>query len=486
LYRQRCLTSQLGGVRLQARRDFLLRFTRLKAAVIAAGVAAIAFIGSPATAGSVTTFDQFGAVDFDAACLLGTGLDNGTVPEANNIPTPGAPGGSLGVPPGGDGCEVVSTYDGSTAGTDLYEVTMDSTAVTNGPSNVQLGAEFLIAGLAPLPGNNCPTCFDLPNSQFVGAGYKALFQSLNRQNNLPTNPVGGGCPRFPTGTVFDQHGHWLDGYHHFIGIDVVWATTGWMWSAQVGTYDPSPDGAFFFTELGTASSTNSLGQPVWVSADPAAQFGTHWSVTAKVTSGLLLFRVLVDGVLGSANINCANGVFYTVYAKAGDPISNIKGLSTANSTVTLPTTVPLSLIPGFSDITSIGGFISFSDITHGNSTNNGLAGLLATLTGDNPATACVHEGLVVNRLCVSYTSGFFGQFGASDTLGDSPSCPTPTFGGLLPTNPLLNWTVGCQFDDDNIPVPNAGNPTGPWTVINPGERGTFLPEWWDTVLQFTA
>jgi hypothetical protein len=453
-----------------------LRFTRLKAMVVAAGVAALALIGStPASAGSVTTYDAFGAVDFDAACVLGT---DPNVPEANNIGSPGA------------GCTGVTSYDGSTAATDLYEVTMDSTALgTN--NDVQLGAEFLVAGVAPMPGTTTcnpqvggPGCFDLPNNQFVGAGYKALFQSLNRQNNLPTNPVGGGCFRNPTGVVIDQHGHWLDGYHHFIGIDVVWDGAKWIWSAQIGTYDPSPDGAFFFNELGTASSTDSLGQPVWVNADPAAQYGTHWSVTAKITLGLLLFRVLVHGRLPSANINCLPGTnFFTVYAKAGDPITNIKGLSTADSTVTLPVTVPLSLVPGFSDITSVGGFIFYSDITHGNSKNFGVGEILASHGGDDPSTLCVNEGTLGNRPCVSYTGGLLG---ISDTLGDSPSCPTPTFGGTLPTNPLLNWTLGCQYDDDNIPLPNAGNPAGPWTVFNPGERGTFLTEWWDTVLQFTA
>jgi hypothetical protein len=479
-----------------------LRFTRLKAAVIAAGVAAFAFIGSPATAGTVTTFDQFGAVDFDAACVLGTGLDNGSVPEANNIPTPGAPGGSLGSPAGGDGCEGISTYDGSTAATDLYEVTMDSTALgTN--NDVMLGAEFLVAGVAPMPGDmSCnpqvggPNCFDLPNNQFVGAGYKAMFQNSNRQNNTPTNgaAVGGGCARIGTGQVYDQHGHWLDGYHHFIGIDVVWDGSKWIWSAQVGTYDPSPDGAFFFTELGTSSATVG-GVPHWENADEAAKHGTHWSVTAKVTSGLLLFRVLVHGRLGSANINCqpaGSGIFYTVYAKAGDPIVNIKGLSTADSTVTLPVTVPLDIVPGQSAITSVGGFIFYSDITHGNSVNTGaVGGTLAANGGDDPSTTCVNEGTLGNRLCVSYTGG---ALGISDTLGDSPACPTPTFGGTLPTNPFLNPDVGCQYDDDNRPTPNQNNlsglannpPTAPWNAINPGERGTFLTEWWDTTLSFTA
>ena len=430
-----------------------MKFTKMKAAGIAAGVAAFAFIGTPATAGSVTVTDGDG-VDFDAACVVGT---SATTPGPNNIvsdPASNDPGGA----PAGDGCEGVSNYDGLTESTDFNDVTVDITSGT-------IKATFDVDGAIPLAGSTCNPatggCVDLPNNSFVGVGYKALFQNPARQNNTPTNNVGGGCPRIPTGTVFDQHEHWLDGYHHFIGFDTVFDGSKWIYSAQIGSYDPAPDGAFFFTELGTASSSTA-GVPNWVSADPAAQKGTHWDV---VTSGLANgddVSVSVSGILPSSNaINCSTGIYKTVYAAAGDTLVNIKGLATADSTVTSPVTVPLSLVPGFSDLTSIGGFIFYSDITEGNSGNNGIVG--GTLQG--------------NRSGVSYTGG---SIGPSDTLGDSPACPTPTFGGTLPVNPFLNPAVGCQYDDDNIPVPNAGNPAGPWTAINPGERGTFNPEWWDT------
>jgi hypothetical protein len=435
-----------------------LRFTRLKAFVIAAGVAALALINTtPASAGSATTFDSSTGVDFDAACLVG----NPSAPPAtpNNVPSPGTNSACL-----------VGTYDGSTEATDIYETTMDSTAVG---TDVMLAAEWAIQSPLPNAGSTCnpqvggPGCPDLPNNSFVGVGFKTLFQVPARQNNTPTNGVGGGCTRVGTGTpVYDQHSHWLDGYHHFIGFDVVWDGARWIHSAQIGTYDPSPDGAFFFTELGVNNGSG------WTASDPAFPYGTHWSLNITITAGLLTYRVLVLGLHRASDAtNCANGVFTTVYARPGDDIRNIKALTTADSTVTLPVTVPLSLVPGFSDITSVGGFIFFSDITHGNSQNQGLVG-----------TTLETAGLGI-REDVSYTGGFLG---ISDTLGDSPSCPTPTFGGLLPTNPALNPAVGCQYDDDNVPVPNTGNPAGPWTAVNPGERGTFLSEWWDTTLNFTA
>jgi hypothetical protein len=403
--------------------------------------------------GGVDSKDASG-VDFDAACLVGepTRL---TPSGPNNVPSPGSYTDCL-----------FGTYDGSTESTDLNRVTLASTGVDNpGPSDDQLVATWRLDAPLPPAGGQCnpavggPGCPDLPNNSFVGTGFKTLFQVPARQNNTPTNAVGGGCPRIPVGQVFDQHEHWLDGFHFFIGFDVVWDGARWIHSAQVGEYDPSPDGAFFFTELGVDNGSG------WTGADPAAQFGTNWYVTYG--PGFQV-SVTVDGVLGSADaVNCANGVFNTVYFKNGDTIANVKALSTADSTVTLPVTVPLSLVPGFSDITSVGGFIFYSDITEGNSTNSGVVG----------------GALQANRSDVSYTGGFLG---ISDTLGDSPACPTPTFGGTLPPNPFLNPAVGCQYDDDNVPVPNAGSPAGPWTATNPGERGTFLTEGWDTAFSFVA
>jgi hypothetical protein len=424
-------------------------------------------------------------VDFDAACGIPDPTKI-TPPGENNVDSPGSAGGTF---DGGDGCDGVSTYDGSTESTDLNQVTLGTNGVDNaGASDNQLVATWRFDGPLPAPGGTCNpltgagggTCVDLPNNALAGFGFKTLFQVPARQNNTPTNPVGGGCPRNATGIVYDQHGHWLDGYHHFVGFDAAWDGTRWIHSAQVGTYDPSPDGAFFFTELGTNSGNG------WQTADPNMVFGSNWNVTYG--PGFQV-AVTVDGVVQSGDlVNCAApGIFHTVYFKDGDMIANVKGLSTANGTATLPATIPLSVVPGFSDITSIGGFTSFSDITEGNSVNSGLVGsLLKDLVLGNRENVSFTGGFLGIPGALSVSGGLAGVLGNVDTLGDSPACPTETFGGTLPPNPFVNEFVGCQYDDDNIPVPNSGDLDGPWWAINPGERGTFLTEWWDTTHSFVA
>lgn len=262
---------------------------------------------------------------------------------------------------------------------------------------------------------------------------------------------------------------------------------------KVGTYDPSPLGGFVFSEIGIDTGSG------WVETDPNARFGVHWNVGL---SGRVV-QVTVDGVLQVACLPCGTGYFSTVYVKAGDRIVNIKGLTTADITLTLPVTVPTSLVPGFADFTLIGGFAFFSDTTAGGSLSTGIVGsTLAQLGKHNIRGIAYTRGLADHPMAGKWLSPFGAEerqscctrdgwtwgVGASlpDTLGLFPSCPTPTFGGLLPTNPFLNTAVGCQYDDDNIPVPNTGTPLGPWSAIDPGERGSLLPEFWDTPYSFTA
>ena len=142
-------------------------------------------------------------------------------------------------------------------------------------------------------------------------------------------------------------------------------------------------------------------------------------------------------------------------------VTNIKGVSTADSAVVLSITVPLSLIPGFSDLTSVGRVGKHSDYTDGNSRNEGLVG----------------TALQPNRVGLPWSTGYIGLV---DTLGDGPRCWTPTFGGLVPvTNPLWVPDQPCYIDDDVIPGP-SGN-------IDPGlGRGSIFEEWWDTNYSFIA
>ena len=96
-------------------------------------------------------------------------------------------------------------------------------------------------------------------------------------------------------------------------------------------------------------------------------------------------------------------------------------VTTGDSVVTSPVTIPLSALCGptngelcFSDLTSIGGFVTYADTTTGTST----AGLAGT-----------------NTTGIAISGGALGWFYSADTLGPGTSCPTPTFGGYLPENP---------------------------------------------------
>jgi hypothetical protein len=430
--------------------------TRLRGAAVAAAITALALTSTPAQAGSTSVADPSG-VDFDAACRQRHPQAPPAAPD--DVPSPGANANCL-----------AGTYDGSTEATDVRGCSLSSNGVDNaGPSDTQLVATCSTDGPMPPAGGTCNPAFggagcpDLPDGSYVGYGWNVMFQVPARHNNQPTNPAGGGCASPVTGQAYDQHGHWTDGSHFLIGFAVTWRRGRWVHSAEIGAYDPSPSGGYVFTDLGTNDGSG------WVDADPNMTFGTNWDVTYGAGGHP---TVTVDGVVGEADaVNCANGVFYAVHAKAGDGVVNVKGVSTASNTIVLPVTIPLSLIPGFGDVTSVGGFLFYSDVTPGNSANQGVIG-----------TALESLGLGI-REGVAYTGGFLAT---SDTLGESPACPAPTFGGIQPPNPFANTAVGCLYDDDNVPVPNPTGPLGPWTAMNPGERGTFLTEWWDTDYGFTA
>lgn len=185
-------------------------FSRLSVVVIVT-LAWTATATPPARAGTVTITDGSG-VDYDAACLMSNPL----------APTPGP--NSIGSPGTSSACSL-GTYDGSTESTDIRNVSLSSQAVSHGVSNVQLVATCETDKIIPLAGSTSVPVGasnpDLPAGYFLGSSCKVMFQVPARQNNTPTNGVGGGAPRVPSGTIFDQHGHWLDGYHHFIAFEVV-------------------------------------------------------------------------------------------------------------------------------------------------------------------------------------------------------------------------------------------------------------------------
>jgi hypothetical protein len=452
-----------------------MRFTKWKAVGIAAGTAVLALMSGPSQAvGGTSTRDAVG-VDYDAACIVGLGS---TTPNAGND------------------CHGLTTYDGSTTATDIGTnvagSTMNCPPLGNAPADFCLGSVLnattgntqmfggirVTATSIPAPGSTTPPdgttdSLDLPSPNFTGAAYFNLFQNKSVQTNVPTNPVGGctrpfgGAPatRGPATVendldpsppnvvpVFDQYGSWKDGFHFFTNLVVNFAGNRWVWTVQVGQYDPRPSGGFPFYELGTNDGSG------WHDANPLMVKGVNWDVSVTSSAAGTTIGVWVDGIFRTPDtVTCREGYFKHAFAKPGDVIAYAKGLTTANEVVTLPVTVPLSIAcdatGGFSclsDLTTVGGYTIVSDTTDGNST----PGLLAQ-----------------NIPGIAFTRGVNDNHGSvsepPDTLGDGPTCPTPTFGGLLPTNPLFTPDTACQIDDDSI------------------ARGSFLSELWDTVHGFT-
>jgi hypothetical protein len=417
------------------------RITR-RSAVAAAAVAAVVglTLPQPASAGSTSIAD-------------GSGVDYATCTTHDGSPSVG---GADRYRPG-SGCDVGESVD----------LTNGTSGSASGLSfaNGQLTATWHVAGPIPAAGSTNLAAADLPGSNFVGLNLYAMFNNKSVQTNVPTNPAGG-CTRVGVGNqVLDAHGSWKDGYQFFVAFSVSWDGQKWVQSAELGEYDPNPDGGFTFNELGT---NNGFGG--WQAANTYHPF----SSTAAADNFFVSVSgsdvtVTVPGILKTPDtVNCQEGFFKSVYAKAGDNIANVKALTTANEVVTLPVTVPLSItcdligdIDCENDLTSVGGFLFFSDVTDGDS----RVGLAGSASGDLATTPCYNEGLRGNVPCIAYTDGGGGLV---DTLGAGPTCPTPTFGGLLPTNPLFTPDTACLIDDDSI------------------DRGSVTGEWWSTPHGFIA
>ena len=455
-----------------------MKLTKLRAVAVGASVSALALIMPPASAATPASVSEAGlvsagtatrdGVDFDAACKV-----DGTSPAGINANNVRSPDGNTPYGCYSNNGNVVSTYDGNTESTDISNVTLEVLDADTSPVRPhRLKATCTVDGEVPEAGSTVGPAFttdlDLPDDTFQGTGCKVMFSNEDKNTN-GDNP-NTGCARTPTGRIRDQQGHWEDGYHTFIGFDVSWDGSKWIHSAQVGDYVPTPDGGFFFNELGIDAG---LG---WDNQNP--DFNTsRWDASVVTAAGgPTTFSVELEGIYRTADPLCVGGIYERDFGSdlcgayplapgirgcgAFDNLVDVKGLTTADQTFTSPVTIPLSILCGLplgigdllcqSDITSVGGFIFFSDTTDGDS----LRGQLAS-----------------NIVDIAYSGG---AIGLSDTLGPGPNCPTPTFGGTVPDNP--NWVANknekCEIDDDILP--NLGDPVpGSW-------RGTFLSEWWPT------
>ncbi|HEX7165835.1 MAG TPA: hypothetical protein VF230_02530 [Acidimicrobiales bacterium] len=293
------------------------------------------------------------------------------------------------------GTDAATINDGSSSATDILSVELETAA---GP---RLVSTMVINGVVPAPGAGLPTDFDGSDATFNGGTYFTLFHNKDKQTN--NDNLGSGCSRTGGGRVRDQNGHWADGYYFYLAVNVSFDGTAWVYTPMVGHYDPSPDGAFFFYDLSTEPSMAGL-----------------YSMTRTVSGGDTTLELSVDPRVRISDVTCTGGVFVHELAASGDRIANVFGLTTADRSVILPVTVPLSLI-GEPDLRAVGGTTSWSDCT------NFKGG----------TTEVCSEGVTP---------------GTPDTLGDGPTCPTPTVGGTLPDNPLwvANPNQACQIDDDAV------------------------------------
>lgn len=433
------------------------------AVALVAGSTAVRATGTGDISDTTPQVERNG-VDFDAACLVNAQQPlQSSPPPSNSIASTN-----------GTGCPGLSTYDGSTRATDLVTVKLESDTAGN------LHASFMIGQALPPAGSTDINALDVPGPGFLGVSYKVLFQNKTRQTNLSYHE--GGCSNAFTGRhVADQHGSWKDGYHFFIGFDQTWDGSKWVRTVKAGEYGPGPDGGFFFVELGTATTSDTGGNAAWRASDvafpyrakPHAVYNPGWNVKSESPDHL---EIVMTGVHHASNATCSPGSgFKTIYGAPADVIGNVKGLTSAIRPLTSPVTVPSSLpcelgvgLSCMSDIRSLGGFLSFSDTTSGWS-STGL------LSANIPGIAYSAGFPNAVRFIPELAGAVSGLEGAEDdavsvmpdTLGDGPTCPTPTLSGVLPQNPFFNPDAACQFDDDPI------------------ARGLLLPEFWDTSYGFS-
>lgn len=429
-----------------------------KASAVAVAAIGLTLVDTSAQAGSTSIGDASG-VDFDAACSVDLTLAG---PPANSYASPV-----------GTGCAGISAYDSSTEGLDLNHQTSAATLASNAAG--QLVASWTFDGAIPCAGCTSFFGYDLPAVGFTGGTYYMLFQNKTIQRNAKYT----GCPQIPPRPtpVVNRFGSWKDGYHFFVAFSVNWDGLRWVYSAQLGQYEPGPNGGLEFFELGTNDGFG------WRPANVFHPYGSGpdgWNVTISSLSPTTV-TVTAPGVYKEPDTeNCSNGHFDYWFAKPGDVIANVKGLTVANRVATLPFTVPVSATCGLSggvlclnDIRTVGGYVRFSDTTHGNSTR-GIFGRNTEHIAYSPGLARTAEVPTVaeqwSPLCHLLERPFclgLVHF-VPDTLGPGPTCPWNTFGGLLPENPL--WTVDtpCEIDDDFV------------------ARGSFLPEFWDTPYGFVV
>lgn len=295
--------------------------------------------------------------------------------------------------------EPTKTRNTSSQATDITGWQLFSTSINGHPA-----LRAIINVVGPVPMGNDLTQFKTPYRVFNGASYMITYQDKNTQINSYGLPPS--CTNAATGApVYDFQEHWADGYRHYIGADITWDGTKFNANPMMGTYDPSPDGGYAFYDIANESG-----------------MAGKWSLTV---TGNTIDVTIATRLTQRDDVQCAGGILTTDMGSPGHTIANVAAMSWLNQTVVFPVPIPTGTVDALTgediaggDIESVGGLISNSDFT---TLGNLDAYDMGLLPYPNP-----------------------------DNLGDGPTCPTSTFGGTLPRNPLFREGQPCQVD----------NPTG--------------------------
>ena len=277
--------------------------------------------------------------------------------------------------------------------------------LTSNTTTRQLTASITVKGNIPADGASDPTgaLYEGPHATALAdtgveyPGYKggtylvAYADTRTERNTYNLTP---GCTNAATGKpIYDFQESWQDGYRDYIGASVEYNGASWTVSPVIGRFDPTEQGGYTFIDLKSEPAMNGK----W----SFAQSGSNISIT-------------VNTDVTTSDTTCAGGVFHSDYGNTGDTLASVTAETSNDQVVTLPVALPTSVVPGQSNLQAIGGLVSASD--------------WAPEAGFNLGTA-----------------GPYSETG--------PTCPTPTFGGLLPRNPLFTDGAPCNVIN---PVPGGG------------------------------
>jgi hypothetical protein len=270
---------------------------------------------------------------------------------------------------------------------DILSTSLISTTIGGSPA---LQATIVVKGTVPAIGSTNLADYQGPKYQgqspFNGGSWYVLYQDPQKQTGIDN--LGSGCTRLDGGRVRDQQGNYRDGYRNFIGLTTDF-NGSWSHTPEIGFYDPNAtDVGFNFIDL---NSTPSMAGK-W--SESVVNNGTSTTITITVATKVT-----------TTDAECVGGLFAQDFGAPGDNINNVSALTTNNQTVLLPATVPGT--PATDPIDSVGGLISFSDWTN---------------TNTSPSVETWDPGIA-----------------GPDNIGAGAGCPTPTFGGTLPSNPL--WSL---------------------------------------------